>query len=130
MTSRILWTLAAGLIVAISGCNKAESPDKVQQDVAKASEKAADADAKASEKLASADAAATQNVADAQNKADDKTTDAAGDAVVTQAEGDRKIALARCESLAGDVQKDCKDKADADLDAVKAKVKALKKTQD
>jgi hypothetical protein len=130
MKSTVLWALVASAMVAVSGCNKAESPEKVQNDVAKASDKAADSDARAAEKLASADAAANKDVADAQNKADSKTTDAAGDAVVTQAEGDRKVALAQCESLSGNAQKDCKNKADADLDAVKAKVKSLKKGQD
>ena len=70
---------------------------------------------------------ANKDVANAEAKADEKTTDAAGDAVVTQAEGDHKVALAQCESLAGQAQKDCKKQADDQLDAVKAKVKQLKK---
>ncbi len=48
------------------------------------------------------------------------------DAVIAQAEGDHKVALAQCESLSGNAQRDCREQADADLDAVKAKVKALK----
>jgi len=66
-------------------------------------------------------------VATAEAKADEKTTDAAGDAMITKAEGDHKVALAQCEALSGQAQKDCKDKADERLDAVKARVKQEKK---
>lgn len=127
MRGNISWTLAVILALGLSGCNKAESPDKVQHDVAKATDSAAEKDANATDKLAKADAAGSQDVANAQAKADEKTTDAAGDAVITQAEGDHKVALAQCESLSGQPQKDCKKQADDQLDAVKAKVKQLKK---
>jgi hypothetical protein len=127
MRAGTLWTLAAIAMVGLAGCNKAESPAKVQEDVAKATDSAADKDAKATDKLASADAAADKNVGNAEAKADAKTTDAAGDAIVTQAEGDRQVALAKCGALSGDAQKDCKKQADDQLDMVKAKVKALKK---
>jgi hypothetical protein len=120
-------TLTAIAMLGLSGCNKAESPAKVQEDVAKATDSAAEKDAKAADKLADADASANKNVANAEAKADEKTTDAAGDAVVTQAEGDHKVAVAQCESLSGQAQKDCKKQADDQLDAVKAKVKQLKK---
>jgi regulator of protease activity HflC (stomatin/prohibitin superfamily) len=126
MRSKTLWTLAAVALVGLSGCNKAEPPAKVQADVAKATDSAADKDAQASEKLASADAEANKDVANAEAKADQKTTDAAGDAIISQAEGDHKVALAQCEALSGQAQKDCKKQADDQLDMVKAKVKQLK----
>jgi hypothetical protein len=127
MRAGIVCTLAVALALGLSGCNKAESPEKVQRDVAKATDSAAENDATAADKLAKADAAASKDVAEAQAKADTKTTDAAGDAVVTQAQGDHKIAIQQCESLSGQAQKDCKKEADDKLDAVKAKVKELKK---
>jgi hypothetical protein len=127
MRAETLWTLAAVALIGLSGCNKAESPAKVQEDVAKATDSAADKDAQAADKLASADTSANKDVNDANAKADQKTTDAAGDAIVTQAEGDHKVALAQCESLSGQAQKDCKKQADDQLDMVKAKVKELKK---
>src|ERR1700753_822461 len=120
-------TLTAIAMLGLAGCNNADPPAKWQQDVAKATDSAAESDAKAADKLANADASADKTVANAEAKADAKTTDAAGDAVVTQAEGDHKVALAQCESLAGQAQKDCKKQADDQLDAVKAKVKQLKK---
>jgi hypothetical protein len=126
MRAGTLFTLTAIAMLGLSACNKAEPPAKVQEDVAKATDSAAESDAKASDKLANADAAADKNVANAQAKADEKTTDAAGDAVITQAEGDHKVAVAQCESLSGQAQKDCKKQADDQLDAVKDKVKQLK----
>jgi hypothetical protein len=92
-------TLTAIAMLGLSGCNKAEPPAKVQEDVAKATDSAAQSDAKASDKLANADASANKEVGNAEAKADSKTTDAAGDAVITQAEGDHKVAVAQCESL-------------------------------
>jgi uncharacterized protein YjbJ (UPF0337 family) len=50
----------------------------------------------------------------------------AADDAVTQAEGENKIALAKCEALAGDAQKQCKNQANAELDMVKQRAKALK----
>jgi hypothetical protein len=120
-------TLTAIAMLGLSGCNKAEPPAKVQEDVAKATDSAAQSDAKASDKLANADASANKEVGNAEAKADSKTTDAAGDAVITQAQGDHKVAFAQCESLSGQAQKDCKKQADDQLDAVEAKVKQLKK---
>ena len=127
MRPAILWTLAAIAMLGLSGCNNAESPAKVQQDVAKATDSAAEKDAQAADRLAKADAAANKDVANAEAKADEKTTDAAGDAVIAQAEGDHKVAVAQCEALSGQAQKDCKKQADDQLDAVKVKVKQLKK---
>jgi len=48
------------------------------------------------------------------------------DSAVTQAEGETKVALAKCQALQGDAQKACNDNANAHLDAVKAKAKAAK----
>jgi hypothetical protein len=41
-----------------------------------------------------------------------------------RAEGENKIALAKCEALAGDAQKACKDQANAELKLVKERAKA------
>jgi hypothetical protein len=48
------------------------------------------------------------------------------DSAVTQAEGETKVALAKCKALEGDAQKACNDKANAHMDKVKAKAKAAK----
>ena len=98
-----------------AGCNKAESPGKVDSDVAKAANKAAENDVKANEDEAKTAQSANEDVAKDEEKADAKTADAAADTAVTQAEGDNKVALAKCEALSGDAQKNCKDEANARL---------------
>ncbi len=126
MRATLFWTLTAAALLAAGGCNKAESPAKVDSDVSKAADSAAQKDVKANEKLAETDAAANKDVAQAQEKADAKTADAAADNAVTQAEGDNKVALEKCETLGGDAQKACKDQANAALDMAKARAKAMK----
>jgi hypothetical protein len=116
----------ASALLCLSACNKAESPDKVQTDVAKAQSTAAEENAKADEKVKQVEAEAAKDRADALAKVADKSVGALADSAVTQAEGDTKVALAKCEALEGDAQKTCKDQANAHLDAVKAKAKAAK----
>jgi hypothetical protein len=125
MRRETLWTLTMAGLLVLTGCNQAKSPDKVRKDVQDASTTAAQNDAKATEKLASADNAADRDMAKAEQKADDKTADAAANAIVTEAEGDRKVAYAKCESLSGDAQRNCRRNADQEYEAVKNKVKSL-----
>ena len=47
-------------------------------------------------------------------------------AAVTETEGATKVALAKCEALEGDAQKQCKDAANAHLQTVKDRAKAAK----
>jgi hypothetical protein len=118
--------LLASALLCLSACNKAESPDKVQEDVAKAQAKAADENAKADDKVKQVEAEAAKDRADALAKVADKSVGAIADSAVTEAEGDTQVALAKCQALEGDAQKTCKDQANAHLDAVKAKAKAAK----
>ena len=60
------------------------------------------------------------------DRANDKEVRAAADNAIIQAEGENKIALAKCEALAGDAQKACRDQANSQLDMVKQRAKALK----
>lgn len=116
-------------IAAASGCNNAKSPDAVASDVAAAQGKAASEVADAKQ-----DAAKNANAAEA--KVDDKTSDlnnvtAKGDydVVMAKADGDHKIATEKCNALAGDAQKACKDQADAKYDLAKANAKATMAAQ-
>jgi hypothetical protein len=118
--------LLATALLGLSACNKAESPEKVQADVAKAKTDAVEENTKADEKVTQVEAQAAKDRADAEAKAADKSVGALVDSAVTQAEGDTKVALAKCEALEADAQKACKDKANAHMDAVKAKAKAAK----
>lgn len=127
--ANILGLAALAVMLALSGCNKAESPDKVAKDVSNATVSAEKKDERAQEKDAKADAAAQNDVVNGLDKANTKEANAAANDAVTQAEGENKIARAKCEALAGDAQKSCKDQADARLDAVKQRVKAFKSDQ-
>jgi hypothetical protein len=49
---------------------------------------------------------------------------------VTEAEGRHKIASEKCDALAGDAQKACKDQADAALALTKANAKAARASLD
>ena len=118
--------LLASALLGLSACNKAESPDHVQADVAKAKSDAVEENAKADEKQKQVQAEAAKDRADAEAKAVDKSVGALVDSAVTQAQGETKVALAKCEALESDAQKACKDKANAHLDAVKKKAKVAK----
>ena len=118
------FALLLSALLGVSACNKAESPENVQADVAKAQSDAAKDNAKADANVQQVEAAADKDRADAEAKVADKSVNALVDSAVTQAEGETKIALAKCEALDGDAQKACKDQANAHMDAVKAKAKA------
>ncbi len=118
--------LLASALLCLSACNKAESPENVQADVAKAQSNAVEENAKADEKVKQVEAEAAKDRADALAKVADKSVGVIADSAVTQAEGETKIALAKCQALEGNAQKTCKDEANAHLDAVRAKAKAAK----
>ena len=118
--------LLASALLGLSACNKSESPDKVQADVAKAKSEAVEENAKADEKQKQVEAEAAKDRADAEAKAADKSVGALVSSAVTQAEGETKVALAKCQALEGDAQKACQDKANTHMAAVKEKAKAVK----
>jgi len=108
----------------VAGCNNAKSPEAVSKDVAAAEQKA-------SNEVADSQKDASKDIGKAADKVDDKLADLnntvasnAYDIAETKAQGDRKIALAKCDALNGDAQKNCKDQADADYKAAKASAKA------
>jgi hypothetical protein len=113
-------------LAMLGGCHKAKSPDAVANDVTNAEQKAAN-------NVADAQKDASKNVADAAGKVDDKAKDldnaevkGAYDVEMAKAEGDRKIALNKCEALSGGAQRDCKNVAEADYQAEKAQLKAMR----
>ena len=122
---RIFLTSAIALCVfTIGGCNNAKSPEAVEKDVAKAEQRA-------SKEVASSEKDASKDLQSAADKAGDKLVDLNNTAVkdayniaVAKADGDRKVALANCNSMSGDAQKLCKDQADADYNAARANAKA------
>ena len=118
--------LVATAFLCLAACGRAKAPEDVQANVAEAQAKAVAENAKADEKVKQIESNVVQDRADALAKVADKNIDAVADSAVTEAEGENKIALAKCEALEGDAEKSCKDQANAHLDAVKAKAKAAK----
>ena len=116
--------LMAGLLLTLSACNKAKSPEEVQADVAKATAEAAENTEKAMKQEAEQEAEAAQDRIDASAKAADKSVAAVAETAVTEAEGETKIALAKCNALEGDAQRACRDKANEHLETVKERAKA------
>jgi hypothetical protein len=100
---------AAGIIAALclSGCDTAKSPQSVADNAAAAQEKAA------------------ANVARAKSDAaKDDVTMSTYDLALKKAEGAHDVAVELCNASAGDKQKACREKADADYEAAKANAKA------
>jgi outer membrane murein-binding lipoprotein Lpp len=126
MRGSFLLAAAVAAMLVLAGCNKAESPDKVASDVAKATASAEKKDARAEERAEKTDAAVTNDLSKEVDKANDKEVRTAADDAIIQAEGENKIALAKCEALGGDAQKTCRDQANAQFEMVKQRAKALK----
>jgi hypothetical protein len=130
ITCALMWALLASATVGLSACNKAKSPDEVRADVAKATKEAAESNAKADAQMRRTEAKASEDLAkekaDAEARAADTSVAAVADAAVTEAENATKIALAKCEALQGDAQQQCKDNANAHLQAVKDRAKVAK----
>jgi hypothetical protein len=121
---KLLLSSLTAAIILIAGCNGAKSPETVAADTAKAEQKA-------DKEMTSAENSVSKDLNKSAGNVDDELVDfnnqAAKDAyklAVTQADGDRKVSLAKCEGQSGDAQKMCKDQADADYKAAKASAKA------
>jgi len=98
---------------ALAACNSAESPSKVDSDVA-----AAKQDEKQTVAEAQTDAAKEQG------KLDVLAAKNAEELAITKADAAYKVAVQECDALSGDMQKACKDKAEATRDMARADAKA------
>jgi hypothetical protein len=108
----------------VAGCNNAKSPETVSKDVAVAEQKASTEVAKSEQEASKDIDKAADKVGDKMVALDNTAAKDAYEVALARADGDRKIALAKCEMLGGDAQKSCKTQADADYAAVKANAKA------
>lgn len=115
--------VAAALLALtlVAACNSAKNAGQVDKDIASAQEKAAESTQKAEESADSKIAAARTDVQSEQRDAAHTSAVQTQKVADTQAEGARKVALAACEGLSGDQQKSCRDKAEADYEAAKAR---------
>ncbi len=126
MTASFLRAAALAALAALAGCNRAAPPDKVASDVAKASAEAQQSNAHSASKAEQVDAAIAKDLDRDVEKANERMARAAADDAVTQAEGQNKIQLAQCEAQSGAAQQACRDQANAELDLVKRRARALK----
>ena len=105
--------------VAAVGCNKAENAANVNHDVAVAqADKAKD--------VADARSEQAKNVDDKMQDVNAATAKGDYSVAIAKAEGNYKIAKEACAAVSGNEQKDCKDRAEMDLKAAKARAEELK----
>lgn len=114
MRSGMIAALAVS-VIALSACNRQETPAQTQRDVASAQMKGA-------EKVD--DAIKDANKTDAQ--ASKEVQNANADVELTKANADYKVAVAQCEAQTGPARDACNSKAQAALDAEKARIEASK----
>jgi hypothetical protein len=106
--------------LALSACNKSKSPEDVSKDVANAEQKANNEVTKSEERAQSALDKSYQKVNDREIRFNTDAAHQTYNVAVARADGNRKVALATCESQSGDAQKACKDQAEADYKTARA----------
>jgi hypothetical protein len=119
--------LMPGIVIValvLGGCNKQKSPEDVSKDVANAEQKASNEVAKSEVRAQSALDKSYAKVSEQEIKFNNDAAHQTYNVTVAKADGDRKVALATCESQSGDDQKACRDKAEADYKTARADAKA------
>jgi hypothetical protein len=91
--------------LALAGCNKSKSPEDVSKDVANAEQKANNEVTKSEEHAQSALDKSYEKVNDQEIKFNNDATHQTYNVAVAKADGNRKVALATCESQSGDAQR-------------------------
>jgi hypothetical protein len=110
--------------LALAGCNKSKSPEDVSKDVTNAEQKASNEVAKSEARAQSALDRSYEKINDQEIKFNNDAAHQTYNVTIAKADGNRKVALATCESQSGDVQKACKDQAEADYKTARADAKA------
>jgi hypothetical protein len=111
------------LVVAaltLAGCNKSKSPEDVSKDVARAEQKADNEVTKSEERAQSALDRSYGKVNDQEIKFNNDAAHQTYNVAIAKADGNRKVALATCESQSGAAQRACKDQAEADYKTARA----------
>jgi hypothetical protein len=109
----LIFTLAVMVAGGLNACYQAKSPDQVAQDTAAAETKANDATVKVEQRAADKIDSTQTVVSDEQAAAAHTRAIELEKIADTRAEGNHRIALTQCESLAGEMQKACRAQADA-----------------
>jgi hypothetical protein len=106
--------------LALAGCDQSKSPEAVSKDVAKAEQRANNEVTKSEERAQSALDKSYEKVNDQEIKFNNDAAHQTYNVAIAKADGNRKVALATCESQTGDSQKACKDQAEADYRTARA----------
>src|SRR3984957_6640351 len=114
--------VVASLVLA--GCNKSKSPEDVSKDVAKAEQQANNEVTKSEERAQSALDKSYKKVNDQEIQFNNDAAHQIYNVAIAKADGNRKVALATCESQSGSAQKACKDHAEADYKTARAVARA------
>jgi hypothetical protein len=125
MNRLLLSPLAAcALAVALSACQRAESPSEVSADVAEAQSDRQEsvADARMDEQRVRSDTAQEIVSVDPDDRGDaiEDRAEARYDTAIAAASGDLAVAKQGCEALTGDAQAACKRSAEATYEAKRA----------
>ena len=119
-----LMPIFVGAALALAGCNKSKSPEDVSKDVAKAEQKANNEVAKSEKHALSALDKSYDKVNDQEMKFNNDAARQTYNVAIAKADGNRKVALATCESQSGDAQSVCRDQAEADYKVARAEARA------
>ena len=106
--------------LTLAGCNKSKSPEDVAKDVARAEQKANSEVTNSEERAQSALDKSYEKVNDQELKFNNDAVHQTYNVAVAKADGNRRVALATCESQSGAAQKACKDQAEADYKTARA----------
>jgi hypothetical protein len=110
--------------LALAGCNNSKSPEDVSKDVANAEQKANNEVKKSEDRAQSALDKSYEKVNNQEIKFNNDAAHQTYNVAVAKADGNRKVALATCESQSGDAQRACRDQAEVDYNTARADARA------
>lgn len=120
----LLTSAAIALLLTVTACTKEYSTSEARADVSKVKAEAAKDVAKAQNKADATMASATEDVNEAQRDAAQAFAGATRDVKVAEADAANKVASERCQSQTGQARTTCKNVADTEYAAAKARADA------
>jgi hypothetical protein len=111
--------------LALAGCNQSKSPEDVSKDVAKAEQKASNEVTKSEVRAQSALDKSYEKINNQEIKFNNDAVHQTYNVAIAKADGNRKVAMATCESQSGEAQRACKDQAEADYKTARADARTI-----
>ena len=115
-----LMPIFAVAALTLAGCNNSKSPEDVAKDVTRAEQKANDEVARSEKRAQGALDKSYEKVNDQEIKFNNDAARQTYNVDIAKADGNRKVALATCESQSGAAQKACRDQAEADYQTARS----------